>query len=1082
MITTVNLMQNPEDIVFDKDSSYSKEYLIQALANLGQRIGIKGDGISYKSFTFNDILIESNNYSSNDYVGYITYIKSNDRIKALFGISNKFNLEETYAVDSSFDINNTLNFNSELSFSIPICGIEKYAKNSICINNNNELTFMLACKQIGYDDDDENNTILLYYKFDTLTNKPICCYKLYHYLKDDNGENYYCLLNLNNKTQNTYELSINIFNSSLLITDDDDNSLIHKQNFENLFKYSNYESTVDIEFSIINRNYEDVNKLLSYSSNNLYFNSAIAIILNSSKSKLYHSKTIELYFDTQRNELLSDNNDQLDNAKEFFYNEYKLNLNKIIFDINEEINKLYVNIFNYYNEKFYLEKRATLIKRILLKIYEKSIDYKQTLGKKLYIPLNYEFHYICNSNNELNIYYSNNIYITYTSLKNINLNKFWDSNNNLIFDYEDLNKLKVYNFEVNYNSYIENLINSIHIKDVYTMPYINANNNWCINDSDTKIKAVGKDAGNPNIIIVYSNDINNTENSYKLLNTISNKEEILKSSFEQKWFNVHNALFENTYDVKIDCCAYIPEVTNDNYEYFKDSMILSISDLNCLRYDEYKDKYKGSYILTLWYLSNENNEDTPQFEYIQQVDADNALALGSTVNILNELSDTSIANLNSLDLILLKSIISNVAQERLNVNANNWLVIKNKQSEEYSSVKNEYNNDLNMIMQYDDNITVSTNHIVHSHSNSRYISNISNIVSTNSLYPKYEYNVKTETIKDGKISVLIQKLSNATLENSTITVNGKTITNVESLIEKLKNKLENAETSTPIKEIKTTSVVSTNTNYYEYIFNNNVPTLDYKEIFARNVNLLNRLNLISIDNNGNLYNGYIGTSYNESDKSTLHIGTSNLNINVGSDTLIKEEDRNKFNKHNTLSIDFDNIKLNASKRIDISKELCYTFNYANLDFKLCNIKLIGNLTRATINSNDQINQINTEINTLFVYDYNNDVYYLCINDLMNKMNININSYLDNQININSNYGEHCIATLYTILNGESSVKSIYHFIKLSTSDIYNNDALINKNILYAQKELELMYYEDYVDDNNVSNTGANRINIFLTFK
>ena len=188
------------------------------------------------------------------------------------------------------------------------------------------------------------------------------------------------------------------------------------------------------------------------------------------------------------------------------------------------------------------------------------------------------------------------------------------------------------------------------------MPYINAANNWCINDSDTKIKAVGKDAGNPNIIIIYNKDTNN-RNSYNILNVISNKEKILTAEYTQQWFNVHPALFENVYDIDIECCAYIPKVDSLNYEYFKDSIILSISDLNCLRYEEYKDKYKGSYILTLWHITD---EDELKFECINQLDSNDkyALALGSTINILNELSDSSIANLNSQDLILLKSIIS----------------------------------------------------------------------------------------------------------------------------------------------------------------------------------------------------------------------------------------------------------------------------------------------------------------------------------------------------------------------------------------------------------------------------------------
>ena len=48
MLKNVNLLQNPKDITFDK---YSEQYILEALANLGQRIGIKGDGISYRSFT-----------------------------------------------------------------------------------------------------------------------------------------------------------------------------------------------------------------------------------------------------------------------------------------------------------------------------------------------------------------------------------------------------------------------------------------------------------------------------------------------------------------------------------------------------------------------------------------------------------------------------------------------------------------------------------------------------------------------------------------------------------------------------------------------------------------------------------------------------------------------------------------------------------------------------------------------------------------------------------------------------------------------------------------------------------------------
>ena len=94
MIKNVNLMQNPLDIVWDEEAGFSREHLIQALANLGQRVGIKGDGIAYKSFTFNDIL--DNTYSSSNYIGFVEYFKDeSNEFKAKFGVTNKYQLNNS---------------------------------------------------------------------------------------------------------------------------------------------------------------------------------------------------------------------------------------------------------------------------------------------------------------------------------------------------------------------------------------------------------------------------------------------------------------------------------------------------------------------------------------------------------------------------------------------------------------------------------------------------------------------------------------------------------------------------------------------------------------------------------------------------------------------------------------------------------------------------------------------------------------------------------------------------------------------------------------------------------------------------
>ena len=453
--------------------------------------------------------------------------------------------------------------------------------------------------------------------------------------------------------------------------------------------------------------------------------------------------------------------------------------------------------------------------------------------------------------------------------------------------------------------------------------------------------------------------------------------------------------------------------------------------------------------------------------------------MGSTINILNELSDSSIANLNSQDLILLKSIISNVAHERLDVSMNNWLIIKNKQSEEYVNNTNDYNNDLNMIVQYDDNVSIKSNHIIHSHSNSRYISDINNVSITNSLYPKYiRYE---ETIKEVPEQISYNIIGGlqriASSRESTILVNGTKIENIESLIEKLKTQLTaksrtiNTET---INTIKSYSYQKSDSNYYEYIFNNNVPTLDYKEIFNRNFNLLNRLNIVSLDNNGKLYNAYIGTSYDEIDKSTLHIGTSNLNINLGSDTLMNEKDKDQFNTHNAISIDFENIKLNAGKSIELSKEPNYTHTIGNTSFKISSFKLIDTInSNLILNENDtySVTSINSSLfSKLYINDENVN-YYLCVNTLMNKMNIDLSKY-----DVTVNFKKKQINPIVYTANDNSTTNMYY--IQMNNKKIYELN--INNGILYSDYSVEVMYYESsYTDEQN---NLINKINIYLSFK
>ena len=84
----------------------------------------------------------------------------------------------------------------------------------------------------------------------------------------------------------------------------------------------------------------------------------------------------------------------------------------------------------------------------------------------------------------------------------------------------------------------------------------------------------------------------------------------------------------------------------------------------------------------------------------------------------------------------------------------------------------------------------------------------------------------------------------------------------------------------------------------------------------QDVNTLNRVNIISLANNGQMYNGYIGTRFTDDNKHQLVIGTSNRNINLNNTYLVSVENSDKFNEYTELHLEFDTIKL-GNDNIDL---------------------------------------------------------------------------------------------------------------------------------------------------------------------
>ena len=1122
MIKNVNLLQNP--IEYDK---YSEEFLIQALANLGQRVGIKGDGIAYRYFTFNDLLTnaENSNLSSaaasykSKYntdkipfnIGYIQYVKTDkysDYI-AKFGVKqidpDTGEFVNDIFISNTRNINNILYFNKELSFDIPIGGVEKYAKNSICINDGDELTFMLAGKHIGAPDNSDFNTILYYYKFDVNTNLLKYAAKISQYNSDISGE-YVSLITIvnslykeNNYSGNTlndqYELKVNILNLKNIENYSKNGINLYKA-FKNIFNFNSYKETNEIPFSLLKPEYVDVNELYTYNEdpNQSYDNnSPIAVICNLLNNITVNEQKVDLTYNTNNNEFLAVDETIYEATYNYFIKEYKLNINEELFIINEDINKLYFNIFSYYDDQYFLSSKKAFIQTLLLKLYEKLLSENYTT-EILYIPFDYKFNYICNSNNEMNIYYSLNTYVSCLNLDNINdKQNFWLNNDNLIYTYKsDLNKVKAFNFEVNYNKYDNSLINSIDAISIFTLPYINANNNWSIDNSDTKIKAVGKDAGNPNIIIIYNHDDNNTENSYTVLNAISHHNEINKAKFNKTYFNIHNALFKNvtndstnsdTNDSDVNnaiCCAYIPEINKLNIEYFSNSIILSVSDLNCITRESYRTKYKGNYVFTIWHLT-ENENGTTLFDYIRQPELSNiidsneyALVLGSATNILEATNDNSVSNLNDYDLLLLKAIVTELGQENLKLSTNNWFLIKNKQSEEYEDAESNilnYENDLNAIFQFNDNVYTENNHAIYSQKK-RYISKLNNLAVTNSLYPQYNVYTKEYTITNDNQLELKEIDSIITSRISSVYVNGEQVLNTEKYVQYIQEQLQEVQSGiSQTIEIKT--ITNGTTNYDEYVFNENVPTIDFAEVFNRNFNVLNRINIVSLDELGQTYNAFIGTSFNESNKSTLHIGTSEKNINIGYNTLLEKDQYNEFYTHDTLSLDFDNIVLNATKTLTKKSEVLtqkqignITYNYSILSiFELVYTSISALNGNVVLRNNfdarfdNKISQYKINLTNLFKKYFNYIISLELNNDTGEPINVKMNiKNILSTISSNTNSQDNTLDPIYYYINDKKDIYLVFNRTLITTNDIILSDS--NSEILCLLSKFNIVFYKN----------------------
>ena len=592
--------------------------------------------------------------------------------------------------------------------------------------------------------------------------------------------------------------------------------------------------------------------------------------------------------------------------------------------------------------------------------------YKNYNSLELWIPLNYSFEYICDGINKSVIYGDHKniaVYIEPISIDNVD-NPVWNDPNKSGIIYIKTSrkyvKTCIYNFAFTKESEIPTILRS------NVLPFIDDENYWWINNTPTPIIAKAEKPTNLNIILAYLYKSGNS-NEFKILSGLSqdftNFISVDYLSSREVWIKRHNgAVFPIICKVpiisKIQNNISDEKVKEDIVKILENSTIILMTKLTKLldnTDDDIKKEYKDGLITTIWSYKEEKVIDTStnesnDYDYIsiEQDDKGHNIALdfGEITNFSN----------------LINFKVNDIEQIKPDNFTNRHIIFEQvfKQNKQETNQNNIY-----PVLQNIKGVNYNNEYINNFNFSLRYVNNI-----------------------DGDINKSINSVSN-TNDNKYFKVLSDSIT-TNSLYKVIKNNRTERDE--------------------EYIPNYNVPVFDLSEVLVKDSNTMNRQNIISFTNTGLAYYAYIGTSFESFDKSVLHIGTSNRNINLGEYSLIDTINKNNFKKHSTISIDFTYSYLNSYTYVqnDLTVGENIYFNKCNFNkksiggYEVYNTQIIpiyqyinngdkGNI-QFIVNINYMVRDLNSILNIIeLTQEYNNSNNLYIVNILLNH-NINDTEY------------------------------------------------------------------------------------------
>lgn len=538
-------------------------------------------------------------------------------------------------------------------------------------------------------------------------------------------------------------------------------------------------------------------------------------------------------------------------------------LTELVYEENTNIND---------NNYLILKKKLYIIAELFNAIYNDNQNngLPEIQKNRIFIPLNYKFGYIANGINKSTIYHSfKDIYVNSLPADfSSNEDDYELESLNIylgnIFYFAEQKFIKTDIFEYAFSSDGED--EEVNCSKKFTFPYVDNDDYWVINNLKTSIQAKAHDAMNLNIILAYHYK-NGNEVIYKYLSGIPYYIEADKIGPEEPSDAV-NFNIKNGEDI-ISCSIRPPKINNTSLNtkedqkiqnVFTNSTLVIISKIaDIVISGNNLDKYGDGFVTTMWNYTYNQERDKWYFDYIS-VEDNIALDFNQLTNFDN----------------LLKYEIQHVKQ----VEPDNFLYSHLIFDQIYQQLKQDNNKS---IYSYP------------------VLQNIKGAQYNNKYANNMNFSLKYVNYISGEVGVDIKGVSKG------------------SDTKYLKNNNNISNSSNTVTNALYQYIVNNKVNYYnEYIPNYNVPLFDISEVLVKDSNVLNKQNIITFDYDGTMYYSYIGTSQN-TNKNILTIGSSNIDINLGENTLTDYNTKKSFNIQNTINIDFN--KINANGKLTVAKDI-----------------------------------------------------------------------------------------------------------------------------------------------------------------